>query len=140
MHTEMISAIVLAVIGSNALWGFVQFLIARKDARKDRNGEILRAIETLSKKIDAVDKKGDERAAVNSRVRILRFADEIHGNAKSKDSWDQVMSDITEYEQYCISHPDFKNEQTKATVSILRQEYERRLAHNDFGGTNHENE
>lgn len=139
MKTEMIATIVLTVLGSNALWGFIQFLISRSDAEKSKDAEILKAIETLSRKIDDVAEKSDERAAVNSRVRILRFADEMD-RPKSKDSWDQVMSDITDYERYCCDHPGFRNGQTAATVSVLKEAYEEHVKNHNFGGGRHETE
>ena len=36
MNTEVIIAIIVAIIGSNALWGFVQFLVTRKDEGNKR--------------------------------------------------------------------------------------------------------
>lgn len=44
MNKDIIIAIVLAVIGSNALWGFMQFLIQRKDNREDCSKKIIEMI------------------------------------------------------------------------------------------------
>ncbi len=120
------------LLGGGVL-AFIQFLISRHDNKHDKLKGVKDAVEALSKKIDAIDAKADERNAVNSRVRILRFADEmIEGKRHSKDSWDQVMSDITDYNKYCEKHPDFKNDQTATTVEFLKKNYTERLEKHDF--------
>lgn len=112
---------------------FLQFLISRHDQKHDKLKGVYEAIEGLSKQIKAVADKADERSAVASRVRILRFADEMmEGRRHSKDSWDQAMSDVTDYERYTESHPDFKNSQTAATVEYLQKNYMQRLEQHDF--------
>lgn len=135
-----IQTIVVALIGGGIV-SFVQFLIQRHDSKKDKNKEILSAIEDLSaqmramdRKIDSVDQKVDERSAVEARVRILRFADELQeGRRHSKDSYDQcVGADITYYEDYCDEHPGFKNNQTQLTVEYIKKNYAERLEKHDF--------
>ena len=96
-------------------------------------GDLSKKIDTLEKKIDALEAKEDQRDAVNKRVRILRFEDELQEAKKhSKDSFDQVLSDITDYDAYCESHPKFKNDQTAATVRHIRKVYDERLERRDF--------
>lgn len=122
------------------LISFIQFLIQRKDKKADKNSEILSAIQGLDKKInildgkiDSVEDKVDERAAVSARVRILRFSDEMLDERKhSKDSYDQCLSDITFYEQYSAEHPNFKNNQTSATIDYIKKSYAERLEKHDF--------
>ena len=97
-------------------------------------GELSKKIDALEKKIDSLEAKEDRRDAVNKRVRILRFEDELQtGMRHSKDSFDQVLSsDITDYESYCRSHPEFKNNQTCATVEHIKKVYAERLERRDF--------
>lgn len=90
-------------------------------------------ISGVEKKLGEVEAKEDERDAVNKRVRILRFEDELQEERRhSKDSFDQVLSDISGYNQYCEEHPNFKNEQTAATVTHIRKIYAERLEKRDF--------
>lgn len=80
-----------------------------------------------------VDSKIDEDRAVTARVRILRFNDELlEAKKHSKDSYDQVLSDIDVYEAYCEQHPDFKNNKTKMSASNIKDSYEIRLKKHDF--------
>lgn len=75
----------------------------------------------------------DMKNTISVRIRILRFGDEIlQGVHHSKDSFDQVLEDITTYEHYCESHPCFKNNMTQLTVRRIKEVYEERLRLNDF--------
>lgn len=133
MNKELIITIIAAVIGSNALWGFIQFLIQRKDNKNDCAKKILDMIQKLDEKIDKLDGELSERTAVSCRVRILKFMDEIlEGWSHSYDSYIQVLQDITNYERFCAEHPLFKNNQTVATIEYIRNDYQERLEKNDF--------
>lgn len=100
---------------------------------KKMTGDLSRKIDALEKKLDGLEAKEDRRDAVNKRVRILRFEDELQSDARhSKDSFDQVLSDITDYDQYCTGHPEFRNNQTSATVEHIKKVYSERLERRDF--------
>ncbi len=130
IELELIITVIVAIIGSNALWGFLQFLLERKDKKKDCSKKILEAIQKINDKLD-------QRTAISCRIRILKFMDEIiEGWEHSKDSYNQIMRDITDYLQYCDEHPQFLNHQTDATIERLKKDYEQRLATNDFEPNN----
>lgn len=133
MDMELVITVIVAVIGSNALWGFIQFLMERKDKKDDCSKKIMEMIEKLDKKIDKIDKEAQEREAITARVRILKFMDELlEGRKHTKDSYDQVMTDITNYNKYCSTNPDFKNNQTEATIEYINKDYQKRLEKHDF--------
>ena len=129
---DFLQTILVALIGGGVV-GFIEFLIRRHDAKKDKNSEILNAISSLSAKIDSVESKADERAAVDARIRILRFRDEmLEGRNHTHDSFQQVLNDIDDYENYCHTHPQFKNNQTVSTIQHIKRNYEERLERHDF--------
>ena len=140
---DVFTTLIGVLLGGGVL-AFIQFLITRHDSKHDKVEEVNKSIQALSekvkerfdvldRKIDTVNAKGDERFAVSSRVRILRFEDELQEKRKhSKDSWDQAMSDIDYYETYCNSHPEFKNNQTVATVEHIKNGYMERLEKHDW--------
>lgn len=137
IELELIITVIVAIVGSNALWGFIQFLLERKDKKSDCSKKILKAIQELKEKIEKVSHKMDQRSAIGCRIRILKFMDEIiEGWEHSKDSYNQIMRDITDYLQYCDDHPQFLNHQTDATIEHLKKDYEQRLATNDFEPNN----
>lgn len=154
MDINGIQTLISVLIGGGIL-GFIEFLLKRKYEKEDKHDTVIEAIKELdekvdekfsaldrqsmerfnelNKKIDEVERKGDERAAVSARVRILRFADEMMDDRKhSKDSWDQAMSDCDNYEKYCETHPEFRNNMTSATVAFLKDGYQTRLQKHDF--------
>jgi hypothetical protein len=74
-----------------------------------------------------------ERNAVECRTRILRFGDEIlHEMEHSKEHFDQILRDITSYEHYCNSHPNFPNNNTVITTQIIKDTYRKRWDEHDF--------
>jgi len=44
VELELVITVVIAIIGSNALWGFLQFLLERKDKKNDCSKKILKAV------------------------------------------------------------------------------------------------
>lgn len=86
-------------------------------------GKLL-GVKSVSDKVDALEKKVDENQATTTRVRILRFENELQEERiHSKDSWDQVMDDITRYEEYTEKHPKFKNNITVASINHIKNKY-----------------
>ena len=125
--------VLASILLGGSFLAFLQFLITRRDNKNDRFQTIVKAIGDLKERIEIIDQKGDRREAVSCRVRILRFEDELQeGRRHSKDGFDQVLSDITTYNTYCENHPDFKNEQTVATVAHIKSVYAERLEKRDF--------
>lgn len=95
--------------------------------------DLLRQLHTLEDDLNTHIVESERRDIIACRVRILRFGDEvIHNVLHSKDSFDQVLEDITMYEHYCDEHCDFKNNMTTLTAKRIKAVYEERLAKNDF--------
>lgn len=138
MDRETLITLVVTLATSSALLEFIKFQIERRDKKKEKKDncsqKILSAIEDLNKKVDKLDSEMGERSAISSRIRILKFMDELlEGRRHTKDSYDQVMSDIDFYEKYCKDiNPDFKNNQTVATIEYINKNYQERLDKHDF--------
>lgn len=100
---------------------------------KAMNSEVLAQVNALEKRVDTLNKNVEERAATDARTRILRFGDEcLHGEKHSKEHFDQILRDITEYENYCSEHPEFKNNMAVLTIGSIKSIYQKRLADHDF--------
>lgn len=86
-------------------------------------------VNTLETKVGALEKSD----VIDCRVRILTFADEIRrGVRHSKETFDQVLSDIDTYERYCTEHPDFMNNKTVAAKAKILDVYSECMDNNDF--------
>ena len=144
-------------IGAYASWGVVLFIavtgviqlapikfdpwskIAHSVGRAI-NKEVIDKVNKLENDVSALrevgdsrDEKEDERHARTLRRDILRFGDEIrHIPKHSKERFDDILLEITEYEAYCDSHPDFKNRMTTSTVKLIVSVYEKCLEDDSF--------
>ena len=97
------------------------------------NGEVLEKVETLTQDVAKNKADDDEQWASLSRTHILRFGDEIrHGTPHSKEHFDQVLLDISKYERYCDTHKDYLNDVAHATITLIKNTYQRCLEDNDF--------
>lgn len=123
----------LSILLGGGILSLVQFLINRYDKKHDSNADIIRKIDELALKIKELENKIKESSTISARVRMLRFAGEmLRGINHTKDDWDQVLTDITSYKNYCEAHPEFKNDQTVSTTEYLLIEYKKRLEKRDF--------
>lgn len=101
---------------------------------------IVQKVDRLENEISAIKKTSDERAAHEdernaciARQRILRFGDEVrHGQNHSEEHYNDILEDITSYESYCDTHPNFKNQKAQSTIKIIVQAYEGHMKKNDF--------
>lgn len=111
-----------------------------KKIGKAFNGEIMKEIGTLKTEVKDIKKdvtdireEAKEREANNRRTRILEFGDEIlHGVDYSKEHFDQILLDITAYENYCDDHPHYMNNVAKETIKHIKYVYQQHLVHDDF--------
>ena len=104
-----------------------------KNIGKAINGEVVEKVDNLSTDIRNLRDECEEREATACRTRILRFGDEIlHDVRHSKEHFDQILIDITAYENYCTSHPDFRNNVAVATIKRINQVYAQCIRDNDF--------
>ena len=104
------------------------------------NGEVLDKMDAMNERVDKLSVKVDqsearqaERDAKMARNHILRFGDEVRvGTRHSKESFDEVLADITAYESYCQAHPEFPNHRTRAAEKFISETYDRCLKEDSF--------
>lgn len=97
------------------------------------NGEVLEKVEALADDVKQNKADDDEQWASLSRTHILRFGDEIlHGVSHSKEHFNQILLDISKYEQYCDSHPEYRNNVAGATIKQIKKTYQKCLDENNF--------
>lgn len=96
------------------------------------NGEIMEQVSSISHKVDKLEndlekaRYMDERRDIETRrVRILRFGEEILQDKRhTKEHFDQILMDITQYEKYCKEHPEFENDVTDSTILHIKKIYQ----------------
>lgn len=90
------------------------------------NGEVIQEVKSLKTEIERMDHDAGERRAKDARARVLRFGDELlHDVRHSKEHFDDILQDISEYEKYCDEHPEFENDRMQITVKKIKIAYEK---------------
>lgn len=112
-----IVTIVVAILGSSWVGDWLKARRERKSGMVTTN-QILDAVKSLRADFD-------EEKAVQARVRIVKFNDEIlTGQKHSRESFDQSLSDIDTYDRFCATHPNFVNSKTKLSSENIKQTYQ----------------
>lgn len=100
---------------------------------ENRISDVEKSISEVQKTQESDRKASEKNVAITSRVRILRFNEELLRNQKhSKESFDQALSDITDYERYCDDNPDFENERAVMAIQNIERCYQKCLEDRDF--------
>ena len=116
---ELVTTLIVAVIGSGAIFGFLQFIIQFLVTRADMK-------QNFGKKLDDLNEKVDRNQAIHCRTHILRFSDEIRNHGvkfHSEESYRQQIIDCDTYDAYCREHPDFSNGLTIIASKYIRDEF-----------------
>lgn len=111
--------IIIAIIASGAVFGFLQFIIQFLTTRADMK-------QTFGKRLDDLNSKVDRNQAILARTHILRFADDIRNHGAeyhSEESYRQQLLDIDTYENYCKDNPTFSNGLTVIASDYIKTEF-----------------
>ena len=85
------------------------------------------------KKLDEHIRVDDERNANLLRTQILRFNDElIDDKHHTREHFIETLAIIDAYEDYCRSHPNYKNNRCICAVANIKRVYNERLQKHDF--------
>ena len=104
------------------------------------NGEVIEQVKTIDDKVSRLEidighaRLADERRDIEQRrVRILRFGEEILQDIRhTKEHFDQILIDATNYENYCVAHPEFENDVTTETISHIKKVYQKCFEEHSF--------
>lgn len=123
----------IAFLGSTGIWTLLDHKQQRRAEKEMQDNELMKEIKAVRQDIADLSARVDENEAIASRIRILKFADELFMDANhSKDSFDQCLSDITNYRAYCAANPNFKNDKTEETCDYILEIYHERMKKKDF--------
>lgn len=90
-------------------------------------------VTNLKEKHDELRNRMDKDDADDCRTRILRFADELRrGVEHSEEFFNQILDDISDYEHYCIEHPEYKNNKAANAIAEIDKVYQKCMEKNSF--------
>ncbi len=124
-----------AIIGSGAITAIVNFFLSKKGKTAKQLDSIETEIGEVKNDIKNLENKVDENEVKRARTQILRFADEIYtqpDNLHSKEHFDEILSAISMYKQYCLDHPNFENDRTEAAQNRIKMIYARCMEEHTF--------
>ena len=126
--------IIVAILTSAALIGFVQFLIVRHDNQSSDFKKLTDEINNLRDQIVELHAAIKLKDTEDARRRILDASDAVrnYDHKHSKEWWDQVNTDIDEYHHYCENHHEYENNRAVMAIANLERIYQTSLAQNDF--------
>ena len=109
-------------------WSAIAKLIGRAI-----NGEVLKKLDSVEKRLDCHITTDDRRTADRHRTRILHFNNELlRGIEHTKEEFTEALADIDAYESYCEAHPDYPNNRAVLAIENIRENYKDRLKKHDF--------
>lgn len=89
--------------------------------------------EETRKKLDAHIEEGEERKADNYRSRVLRFNNElVRGLGHTEEDYDEILDVIWKYNEYCKTHPKYKNNKMPHAIKNVERMYDEMLQTNGF--------
>ena len=122
-----------------ALVGIIPTIISNRKKTDEALKTTQASIQKLQNTLNAHIKEDENEKARNQRYRILRFYDEVCAGQKHSEShYEDILDDISEYEQYCARHPDFKNSRGGIAMQEIEETYKRIKSKGGFlikGGT-----
>ena len=89
--------------------------------------------EETRKKLDAHIEEGEERKANNYRSQVLRFNNElVRGLGHTEEDYDEILEVIWKYNEYCKTHPKYKNNKMPHAIKNVERMYDEMLRTNGF--------
>lgn len=124
--------VLLSLIKVKPLEISVWHFLARK-VGKAFNGELFDRLDDVDKTLNQHLDEHELTKADTNRQRILRFADEMYDNKyHSKESFDDILDKIKEYNAYCDAHPEYLNQKTVIATKVINDQYEECLKKHTF--------
>ena len=113
------------------MWGIIGKNLTKEAVSKIDNLE--NRIENIDQKLDSHIAEDEVDKVKQNRLRILIFGSDIlNGIKPTREHEEDILDSITEYEKFCASHPDFKNNKAEITINLIKKDYENRLLSNNF--------
>lgn len=103
-------------------------------------GELIDKVDNLETKVDDLntkmtnhEAKDEEDKILNKRKDILVFSDEIYNKQyHSKEHFEEILSLIDDYEDYCDAHPNFENNKALIAIEQIKDVYHDCLENHKF--------
>ena len=147
-----LTTLMVAVVTVPAFWEFIKWLFSalftlftgrRKATTQDisnsvkqlmtESSEMRADIRAIKEEARVHNEENLEERAKSNRSKILRFDDELRiGIRHSYEYFEDILRTVKEYEDYCDSHPKFKNRQAVSAIKHIQEAYDEAHENNTF--------
>lgn len=147
-----LTTLLVAVVTVPAFWEFIKWLCStiftamtgRKRATMEdisnsvkqlatESSEMRADIRAIKEEARVHNEENLEERAKSNRSKILRFDDELRvGTMHSYEYFEDILRTVKEYEDYCNSHPKFKNRQAESAINHIQSAYDEAHENNTF--------
>ena len=124
-----------AIIGSGGITAIINHILSKKGKTAKQLDAIESEIGEVKSEVKNLENKVDKNEAKRARTQILRFADEIYTQPEhlhSKEHFEEILSAIKLYNDYCDDNPKFENDKTEAAQKRIKQIYNKCLKEHTF--------
>ena len=134
MVLVLLSLIEVSPIKINPWSAIIHFVGRRLNADVMARLDTMQQCQTETReRLDEHIAKDDAQTASLWRTQILRFNDElIDDKHHTREHFIEILAVIDAYEDYCRSHPDYKNNRCICAVANIKRVYNERLQKHDF--------
>lgn len=99
----------------------------------EKLNQLEKKTDTITEQLELHKEEHEKEAMIQARAKILRFNDEILYDIKhSQEHFDEIINYIDRYEQYCVKHPEFKNNKAVLSIKNIKEIYEMCQKENKF--------
>lgn len=147
-----LTTLMVAVVTVPAFWEFIKWLFStlftlftgRKKATTEdisnsvkqlmtESSEMRADIRAIKEEARVHNEENLEERAKSNRSKILRFDDELRiGIRHSYEYFEDILRTVKEYEDYCETHPKFKNRQAASAIKHIQEAYDEAHENNTF--------
>ena len=111
----MVSAIVVKLL---------DWLISRRNEKKGAIAQLTNKVDKIASDLKSHIDENREQSAIQARERIQRFNDELlRGQKHTKEYFESILIDITDYDRYCNEHEEFRNQVTSLAEENIKRVY-----------------
>lgn len=132
----LLTLVEIAPIKINPWSAIIKFIGSRLNADVTARLDTMQECQTETReKLNKHIQTDDERNANSLRTQILRFNDELVDDLHrphTKEHFDEILSIIDDYEDYCKTHENYKNNKCVHAIANINRVYDERLAKHDF--------
>ena len=136
--TDVVGLVIAGIVGLTAFIEIVPIKLNHwswlfKKIGKAVNAELVEKVNQIEDNLLKLKAENEQQTAKDNRSAILRFGDELRMGIKhSKESFDNILITISDYDHYCETHTDFRNRITEINEKFIADTFDDCLRNNEF--------